>query len=91
MNCIYVTCNHSNVGVHVRTVTDYVSFTFTTVSRSCISDKLKCLNFSVINFFITGPEFPTRLDLSQEVEDHHPGLHLFTPRREHEEEEPGGV
>ena len=38
-----------------------------------------------------GAEFPTRLDVQEEVEDHHPGLHPVSPRREHEEEEPGGV
>lgn len=38
-----------------------------------------------------GAEFPARLDVQEEVEDHHPGLHPVTPCREHEEEEPGGV
>lgn len=38
-----------------------------------------------------GPEFPARLDLQEEVEDHHPGLHPLTSCREYEEEEPGGL
>lgn len=38
-----------------------------------------------------GPELPARLDLQEEVEDDHPGLHPLASRREHEEEEPGGV
>lgn len=40
---------------------------------------------------LLGAEFPTRLDVQEEVEDHHPGLHPVSPRREHEKEEPGGV
>lgn len=38
-----------------------------------------------------GSEFPARLDVPKKVEDHHPGLYPLTARREHEEEEPGGV
>jgi len=40
---------------------------------------------------MSGPELPARLDLQEEVEDNHPRLHPLTTRREHEEEEPGGV
>lgn len=40
---------------------------------------------------IPGPELSARVDLQEEVEDHHPGLHSLTTRREHEEEEPGCV
>ena len=42
-------------------------------------------------FNIPGPELPARLDLQEEVEDNYPGLHPLAARREHEEEEPGGV
>lgn len=42
-------------------------------------------------FKTPGPELPARLDLQEEVEDNHPGLHPLATRREHEEEEPGGV
>lgn len=40
---------------------------------------------------MSGPELPARLDLQEEVEDNHPGLHPLTTCRKHEEEEPGGV
>lgn len=38
-----------------------------------------------------GAELPAGLAVPQEVEDHHPGLHQVPPRRQHAQEEPGGV
>lgn len=38
-----------------------------------------------------GAKFHAWLDLPEEVEDHRPGLHLLSSRREHEEEEPDCV
>lgn len=39
----------------------------------------------------TGAEFHAGLALSEEVEDHRPGLHLLASCREHEEEEPDSL
>lgn len=57
-------------------------------TRSQMS-RMKYLNFGII--CLTGPELLARLDLPSEVENHHPGLHPFSSRWKHEEEEPGGV
>lgn len=46
---------------------------------------------SMTTWSASGPELPARLDLQEEVEDHHTGLHPITACREHEKEEPGGV
>lgn len=42
-------------------------------------------------FFPTGAKFLARLDMPQEVENHHPGLYPVPPCRKHAEEKPGGV
>ena len=60
-------------------------------TQTCYILKVQCRIWWTWTWSASGPELPARLDLQEEVEDHHPGLHPLAARGEHEEEEPGGV
>ena len=63
----------------------------------CISNKPGRTRAAVANGRLSrwsrhpGAELPAGLAVPAQMEDHHPGLHPVAARRQHAEEEPGGV
>lgn len=60
---------------------------YTQLTKTRVTDT----NLNLPNSSSPGTELPSGMAVPAEVEDRYPGLHPVSPRRQHAQEEPGGV